>query len=243
MIQILLKVLFSAILLYGVVLVWTNDVNIKELIESPFKRAFHLKSKVDYPNFRAALIGSPQNYREGIDVNGLEWKSDYREVRLNITNIAKSPDVTNFRVDLQLPAGVLKYEIIKEFGFDNLKVSSKTENLNIGNSEEITKIVEAYSNHLHITASKVFSDCQLYLKLYLKMTSDIDYNYVQFDYSVIDGNGNKKKGNFVYPITYRIIDDFVSFSVADKTIRGRYNVIESMIPKTQITFKKDGIVE
>ncbi|HPS72271.1 MAG TPA: hypothetical protein PLM70_08455 [Bacteroidales bacterium] len=243
MIQIIAKILITIFLLYGVFFVWTSTINFKEIIQSPFKKLFHLNSPVEVPKIQAGLMNLQMRYKEGLNVEGIPWKSDFQEYNLIIDNLTQSTEMTDFKVDLQVPGGIVKYEIMQSYGFDDIDFFSKTEQMKIGNKDQINEIVKTYSNHFHIKASKVFPKSHLTVKLIIKLTCDHNNGFIKYNYNYINENGNRVLNDMVYLMPFTEKSGFVFFKIDKENLVGKYDYNIETIPDRPLIFKADGSVE
>lgn len=242
-VQIILKAVITIFLSYGILLVWTHEIDIQKWATSPFKKLFHLNKKVETPIFQSGVINLMTRYKEGLKLGEVTWKNDYQECRFSFDNITKNTEVTNFKIDIQLPAGVVNFEIYQAYGLDDLNIYTDNENLKIGNNEQINEIVTTYSNHLHINASKIFPQSHLTVKLIIKPTLAHNNGFIKYNYDYLNEKGNKIVNNFVYLMPFTIKDGFVLFSINEHHVVGKYDYNTQMIPERPIVFKQNGNVE
>jgi len=235
--QILVKLIISAFLIYGIAVVWTYDINPREILSAPFKKMFHLHEKTEIPEFQAGIINLMNPYKEGLLVDNITWKNGYQECRFVFDNLTKHTEITNFKIDIQIPGGIIFFEKYQSYGFDDLNISTTPEKMGIGQGDEINKLVNVYTNHLHITASKVFPQSHIAIKIILLPLLDYNNGFIKYSYDYINGSGNRMLNDFVYMMPYTVKDNFVFFSVDPNPAEGPFDYNIKQIPTSPILFE------
>ncbi len=243
MMQIVAKILITILLLYGIFFVWSSTIDIKEIIQSPFKKVFHLNKPIEVPKIQTGLINMQMKYKNGLLVEGVLWEKDFQEYNLIINNLTQTTEISNFKADLQVPGGIVKYEVIQSYGFDDVDFYSKTEQIKLGNKVQVNKIIKTYSNHFHIKASKVFPNSHLTIKLIIKLTCDHNNGFIKYNYDYINEKNNKVINDMVYLMPFTERNGLIYFNVNKENVIGKYDYNIKMIPDSALIFKADGSIE
>lgn len=177
------QIIFSVLLLsailgsvYGLIYVWTHPVSIFAKWEEEAKNNFPSERKFVIPMLDYKFTFLSTKYERGLNVDGIFWNDDFEEYRLFVRNLSNTTDVSDLRINMDLPGGVIQSKIISEAGCDGIKIReadmvggglAKTDGV-------VVKTVKQYSNNFYITANKLFPDAYFEIRLILKIFKPVE---------------------------------------------------------------------
>lgn len=221
--QIIVKIFITIFLVYGMYYVWTKEIDFKSIIQEPFNKAFHLKSKVSYPQFQNNLNNVQMKYKDSLIVEGISWKKEFQEYKFTFKYSDNELVLNDFKIDIQIPGGILFFKTIESSGFDSLNVFVKEDNFCVGSNDVTHKLIKYYSNHIFVNSLKIYPNSNLSIKLIV--IPDLDYNngFVKYDFNFIDEKNNIIDNDWVYPMNFTIANGFVNFEIKKEFVIGKYD--------------------
>jgi hypothetical protein len=201
------------------------------------------RRKIEPPIFRTGLINLPRKYKVGLEINNTIWQEDYQFIRFIFKYPNVESNLSDFKIDIQFPAGVVNFKIIESSGFDNLNVFTNPEHSGIGNSRQVNEIVKSYSNHLFINSIQVIPNAQLTLEIILKPALDHNNGFVKYDFYYLNEMQERLFLEYIYPMPYSVKDDFLYFDVLTDTDVTKYDYNLKTVYEKPLIFTNDGHVK
>jgi pimeloyl-ACP methyl ester carboxylesterase len=117
---------------------------------------------------RYALHRTPYKYKPGLIVEGLEWKEDYREYDLIVSNPSKTDYLIDVRLRFEFPWVVIASNVSFQQGTEGLALSGDVDSsFRYGTSRQIEKVIPYRTNLLRINANRLFPESTLHLRIIL----------------------------------------------------------------------------
>ncbi|MDH4187584.1 MAG: alpha/beta fold hydrolase [Nitrospira sp.] len=111
------------------------------------------------PKLQYFLRKTSYNYRSGLNVEGVEWKDDYREYEFIVKNPSRTEQVTDLRLSFAFPWPVIVSHLISQEGCESLAFTGNEDgSFKIGTNGRITKLQDLWTNVLKIGATTMFPE-------------------------------------------------------------------------------------
>ena len=139
------------------------------------------------------LRKTPYNYRPGLNVEGVDWKDNYREYEFTVRNPSKTEQVVDLRLSFALPWPVIASRLASQEGCEGLAFTGIDDaTFKIGSQNQITKLQDSWTNLLNIGATTMFPEAEFHGKLIvITEWPPSDYARLKVDYR--DGASANKK--------------------------------------------------
>lgn len=151
------------------------------------------------PRLEYSLWKTPYNHKPGLNVEGVEWKDNYREYQFAVRNPSKTERVVDLRLRFEFPWPTLVSRLTSQQGCEGLVLAGSDDRFMVGSEDQVRKVVGFATNVLEINAATMFPEAVFHGRLILStggMRSD--HPNLQVDYR--DGTGVTKK-SFYYKIS------------------------------------------
>ncbi len=153
----------------------------------------------DAPGPQYDLWKTHYNYKEGLIVEGVEWKEDYHEYQFSVRNPSKTENIVDLRLRYQLPWPIVSSRLHHQQGCEGLAFAGTDSNtVKVGNQRQVNQLVIYRTNVLEINAQKIFPEGVFHGKLVVN-TAGQRAKYPEVGVSYRDGTG-KTKNSFSYKI-------------------------------------------
>ena len=205
-------------------------------------RPFLKKAPSTIPELEFSLRNISSNYANGIEVDGIIWKNDFRHYLLKIKNKSKKSKIFDLRLDIDFLGGVVNKEIRSQQGCDNINLSSNGFfNTGIGKKGQINKTFPFYSNNLKISSSKIYQDGYFEIKLTIKDLTEEKYGLFEARYRYFDQSSEEKKWESRYKILRH--NNGAMYIDAENPFKDAVKRSIQMIPANPLVFKKNGTIK
>ena len=152
------------------------------------------------PRLEYSLWKTPHSYRPGLNVEGVEWKENYREYEFTVRNPSKTERVVDLRLRFEFPWPTIVSRLVSQEGCEGLAFAGgEDEPFRGGNKNQVTNLHDAWTNVLNINATTMFPEAVFLGKLILIADVPPSDNPI-LDVSYRDGAGVTKK-SFFYGIS------------------------------------------
>jgi len=148
---------------------WKNDIDVFRTIKNYAKSKLPLATKFEEPKLTFKFDYIPQRISEGVEVYGIKWKEDYEEFRFYLSNTNNSSAISDVRIRLELPDGIVKSEVNQHSGSEGISFSQDNSPSGIYKNNKLVEVTKEYYNTLQINASKIFPKGFFEIRLLLKV--------------------------------------------------------------------------
>lgn len=142
------------------------------------------------------ITKTPYNYRPGLNVEGIEWKDNYREYEFTVKNPSKSEQVVDLRLSFAFPWPVIASRLISQEGCESLAFTGIEDgSIKIESNNQITKLQDSWTNVLNIGGTTMFPEAVFRGKLIMD-TERPPSDSASLTVHYRDGTGATKKSFF-----------------------------------------------
>ncbi|MDP1946814.1 MAG: alpha/beta fold hydrolase [Nitrospirota bacterium] len=142
------------------------------------------------------LRKTPYTYSSGLNVEGVDWKDNYREYEFTVKNPSKIEQVTDLRLNFALPWPVIVSRLISQEGCESLAFTgNEAESYDVKGKNQITKLQTSWTNLLKIGATTMFPEAVFRGKL-IMITEGPPSDSASLTVQYRDGTGTSKKSFF-----------------------------------------------
>jgi hypothetical protein len=203
---------------------------------------FIKNAPITIPELEFSLHSTPNNYANGLEVDGITWEDDFRQYFLKVKNKSKKFEIHDLRLDLDFLGGVVNKQIRLQQGCDNVSFSADGFlNTGIGKNGQINKTLSGYSNNLKISSSKIYQDGYFEIKLVIKDLGMPKNGFFEASYRYLDQNNEQIKWANRYKILRH--KNGTMYIDSKNPLKGAVKRSIQMIPAKPLVFKKDGTIE
>lgn len=181
------------------------------------------------------LRKTSNNYRPGLNVEGVEWKESYREYEFTVRNPSKTERVVDLRLRFAFPWPVIASRLASQEGCEGLAFTGiEDPSFKIGTQHQITKLQDSWTNLINIGATTMFPEAVFRGKLIMTTElSSSDSASLKVDYR--DGTGATRK-SFFHRIL--VIDTATgTVKIEPEPLKGEQKTSIQFMPKEPIEFK------
>ncbi len=195
------------------------------------------------PELKYGLLNLRSKYEIGLEVDGVGWQSDFREYMLRVENKHTNMELSDFRLDVDVPGGVVKARIYDQAGCDDLRILESDDIGHIVKKESGIAIKQFtwLSNNIKASAVRLFPKSHFDIKLIVKLVPVAEpEGFFGVDYSHPDVRGNAIHKNESFKIV-PLEGSLKNFKIdTDNPIVGKHTRSLQCIPSRPLVFKKDG---
>lgn len=142
------------------------------------------------------LRKTPYTYSSGLNVEGVDWKDNYREYEFTVKNPSKIEQVTDLRLNFAFPWPVIISRLISQEGCESLAFTGNdAESYDVKGKNQITKLQTSWTNLLKIGATTMFPEAVFRGKL-IMITEGPPSDSASLTVQYRDGTGTSKKSFF-----------------------------------------------
>jgi len=138
------------------------------------------------PEVIASIASKEVGYVSGLDVGGVKWQDGFAEYELKIENKSSEFEIIDLRIDLRVPGGLVKHELVSSNGAEDVNYSlAGLKEAAWVNRQKITETIKAYGSNGLITAVRLFPRASFTSKLIIKpmtMRGGISISYYYSDF-------------------------------------------------------------
>ena len=124
----------------------------------------------DSPHLVYSLQAAHNDYRPGLQVNGIIWQESYYEYDFSIGNPSETSSVIDLRLEYQLPWTLINLRFARQDGCEGLAFKDNSLQAVRGVGDRVIEILPARTNVVLISASKLFPEASCHGKLVLNTT-------------------------------------------------------------------------
>lgn len=182
------------------------------------------------------LKKTPYNYQAGLNVEGVEWKDNYREYEFTVRNPSKTERVVDLRLSFALPWPLIVSRLASQEGCEGLAFTGMDDTtFKIGSQKQITKLQDTWTNLLNIGATTMFPEAEFRGKL-IVTTKLPPSAHARLKAEYRDGTSANKK-TFYYKIS--VLDPTTgTVKIEPEPLKGKQETTIQFMPKEPIGFPK-----
>ncbi len=201
------------------------------------------------PKLSHSITSLPSNYAEGLEIDGVEWKKDYKEYIVIVSNKSNSSEIYDLRIDMDVIGGIVKHRILSQRGCENITFSEGAFGEGgIVKGKVMVETVKSYESNLYVSASKLYPESHFEIKLIVKvLPTGVQEaprsGFFGVKYRYLDAEGKTAKKSYAHKIIMKdSISQFLHIDT-DNYLTGRIRRAITSVLDKPLTFKKDGTIE